>query len=120
GHTHGPAPLPAESLYRRCDPELLAFATTAELDGEVDTVGQARALEALELGVRMRAPGYNLFVLGPSGSRRHKITEDFLADEASGRPAPPDWCYLNNFAEDRKPIAVRLPPGRGSKLRSDM
>ncbi|HEY8521928.1 MAG TPA: ATP-binding protein [Gammaproteobacteria bacterium] len=116
----GPAPLDAVSLYRRCDPALVPFATTAEVGGAVDSVGQARALDALAFGVRTQAFGYNLFVLGPSGSGRHEITRDFLEREAAKRPPPPDWCYLHNFEEERKPIAVRLPAGLGAELRADM
>ena len=35
-------------------------------------------------------------------------------------PAPPDWCYVHNFQETHKPRALRLPAGRGCRLRGDM
>ena len=116
-----PVPLGTDLLNRRCDPQALPFATTAELDGEADvTLGQERALHALRFGVQMRAAGYNLFVLGPAGSRRHRLVQDFLAAEVKNRPPPFDWVYLNNFADDRKPIVVRLPAGLGAELRRNM
>ena len=115
-----PAALAAADLYTHCNPDVFAFATTAELpDGDV-TVGQSRALAALDFGVRIRNHGYNLFVLGPSGSERHRIIEEFLRARAAEARAPDDWCYLNNFDDERKPIVVRLPPGRGTELRHDM
>jgi lon-related putative ATP-dependent protease len=113
----GPAPLPADDLYRYCDANALPFETTAEV-GDLDlSLGQTRAAEALELGARIPSDGFNLFVLGPPGSHRHRIVEDFLKREAGHKPTPADWCYLNNFAEPRKPIALALEPGRGGKLR---
>ncbi len=116
----GPEPLSAEALYRRCDPETLPFATTAEL-GDFDlAVGQSRATEALELAARIPSEGFNLFVLGPPGSHRHRIAREFLEREAARRERPADWCYLNNFAEPRKPVALSLPPGRGAALRDEM
>jgi lon-related putative ATP-dependent protease len=99
----------------------LPFETTAELAGDFGlAIGQARVVEALELAARIPHEGFNLFVLGPPGSHRHKITEDFLRREAARRSTPSDSCYLNNFAEPRKPIALSLPAGRGRELRDDM
>jgi hypothetical protein len=56
---------------------------------------------------------YNVFVLGPSGFHRHRIVQAQVERAAARRDVPPDWCYLHNFEDGRKPIAVRLPPGRG-------
>ena len=112
--------LAPEHLYRKCDIDSLPFTTTAELQDLDVAIGQARALAALQFAVGMRAHGYNLFVLGRSGSQRRRITEAFLRREEARRAEPFDWCYLNNFEDERKPIAVRLPRGRGGELRRDM
>lgn len=115
-----PTALDPSALHRACDPESLPFKTTAELDGEDVSVGQSRALTALDFGVRIRNSGYNLFVLGRSGSQRHRIVEEFLAAHDGGRTRPCDWVYLNNFDDERKPIAVSLPAGKGAGLCTDM
>jgi hypothetical protein len=97
-----PAPqaLDVSALYRRCDPALLDFATTAELTDSAPTiVGQARAVEAVRFGIDIRRPGYNLFVLGEPGSGRHSAVRRLLEAKAAGEPAPSDWCYVYNFAE---------------------
>jgi lon-related putative ATP-dependent protease len=39
---------------------------------------------------------------------------------ARTRPTPPDWVYVYNFADPDRPKAIRLPPGRGEALASDM
>jgi lon-related putative ATP-dependent protease len=114
------APLSAAQLYTRCNADVFSFATTAELDGLKIAVGHDRARSALEFGIRIRDHGYNLFVLGRGGSERHRIVEEFLADRAPDTGPPADWCYLNNFGDERKPIAVRLPAGRGTRFRQDV
>lgn len=116
----GPAALEPCALYRRCDPQQLPFTTSAELEDIDVTVGQTRALAALEFGLGMQSDGYNLFVLGRAGSHRHRIVRDFLEAKAPERGAPTDWCYLHDFEDERKPLAVRLPAGRGRELRQDM
>ena len=57
----------------------------------------ARAREALELGLAMQEPGFNVFVVGDDRTGRMTGTLAFLEDEMAKRPVPPDWVYLNNF-----------------------
>ncbi len=117
-----PAPqaLDVSALYRRCDPEQFDFQTTAELTAATEIVGQARAVDAVRLGIEMRRPGYNLFVLGEPGSGRHCAVRRLLEGTASGEAVPSDWCYVYNFAEANKPRLLRVPAGRGGQLREDM
>jgi lon-related putative ATP-dependent protease len=37
-----------------------------------------------------------------------------------GEPVPPDLCYVFNFAEPHKPIAIELPPGKAAEFRGEM
>jgi lon-related putative ATP-dependent protease len=113
-------PLPPEALFHPCDPDEFDFETTEKLEDLVRMVGQDRAVEAVRFGAAMPVDGYNLFVLGPSGTGRHRFVREFLAREAGERPVAPDWCYVNNFAEPHKPRALELPAGRGTKLRDDV
>jgi lon-related putative ATP-dependent protease len=113
-------PLDAQALYTPCDPATLDFSSTAALaDIDVGSL-QPRAVEALRLGLDMRHEGYNLFVVGESGSGRHAILEQLLASERrSGEPAA-DWCYVNNFDAPTHSHLLRLPAGRGARLAEDM
>lgn len=77
-------------------------------------------MEALDFGVHIRQPGFNVFVLGPPGSHRHEIVEQFLTRRAPAADDSSDWCYVNNFDDERKPLALKLPAGRGALLRRDM
>ncbi|HEX7079999.1 MAG TPA: AAA family ATPase [Gammaproteobacteria bacterium] len=115
-----PAPLSPDALYRRCDPASLSFSTTAELGDTELAVGQDRLLDALDFGVHVGHDGFNIFVLGPSGSLKHAMVEEFLRKRAPARAGSLDWCYVNNFDEERKPRVLALPAGRGTVLRRDM
>jgi hypothetical protein len=106
------AALAADRLYRPADLSSLPFHTTAELEPIDGLVGQQRAAEAIGFGTRMRKPGFNLFVIGPSEGRMQQTVESVLRAAAREKPIPPDWVYVNNFREPHKPVAIELPAGR--------
>ena len=112
--------LTPEQLRRTCDPLQFAFATTAELTVGHEVPGQRRANEALEFGVGMRQAGYNLFVVGAPGVGRRTLVERVLRDQPPPASQLKDWCYVNNFADQQRPIALELPAGRGPQLRDDL
>ncbi|MFN0299739.1 MAG: Lon-like protease helical domain-containing protein, partial [Burkholderiales bacterium] len=111
--------LPAQ-LRRSCRAEDLEFATTAELAGSLEPIGQSRAVDALKLAVGVAHEGYNLFALGPAGVGKRTTVEALLRTTARGQPRPDDWCYVNNFVEPRRPIAIAMPAGQAAKLKKDM
>jgi lon-related putative ATP-dependent protease len=115
-----PEPLAPEVLYKRCDPGLFGFETTAELPDLTEVIGQARAIGAVHFGVNIRREGYNLYVMGPPGIGKHTLVRQFLQQKADACVTPDDWCYVNNFETPHKPHALRLPPGRGMELKHDM
>jgi lon-related putative ATP-dependent protease len=113
-------PLSPESLCRRCVPADFKFETTAELENQPGFVGQQRAQTSLAFGAGIRRDGYNLFVMGPPGAGKHAMVGQYLRARAAEEPKPNDWVYVNNFKRPHKPLAVELPPGRGSALAADM
>src|SRR5262245_29263150 len=113
-------PLPAVLLCHRCAAADLPFALSSELEEAPGLIGQERAIEAITLAMRMRGKGYNAYALGPSGTGRHSIIEELLRKQAESEPTPPDWCYVNNFADPQKPRRLRLPTGRGAGLAAAM
>src|SRR5262252_8718351 len=113
-------PLPAALLCHRCTAADLAFTLSSELKEVPGLIGQERAVEAISLAMRMRGKGYNVYALGPSGTGRHSQIEALLRQQAESEPTPPDWCYVNNFADPQKPRRLRLPAGRGAGLAAAM
>ncbi|MGE5691336.1 MAG: Lon-like protease helical domain-containing protein, partial [Pseudomonadota bacterium] len=112
--------LPPDRLSRRLDPATLPFETTAEVEPLVGTVGQPRAVAALEFGLRASSHGFNVFVAGTPGSGRFTTAFDHVQQIAAALPAPDDWVYVHNFAAPDRPRALRLPAGRGTGLAEDM
>ena len=115
-----PAALEPSQLYRTSAQDLAQFGDTRELVDLDIALGQERALRALEFGVGMHEHGYNLFVLGRSGSQRRRIAQDFLNREVVKLAFPDDWVYVNNFAAPDRPKAIRLPSGVGLDLKAGM
>src|SRR3972149_286067 len=112
-------PLKPDALRRVCQPESLPFGGTEELQRLEEVVAQGRAVEAITFGVGIRGAGFNLFVLGPPGTGKTTAIKRFLAREASKLATPPDWCYVNNFADPQRPRALRLPPGLARVFQAD-
>ena len=117
--TTKPALEPAK-LRRICNLKLLDFDTTAELSTLEETVGQKRALGALRFGIGIEHEGYNLYALGSQGVGKHPMVREALERHAGTLPTPPDWCYINNFDNPQKPLALRMPPGMSVGLKRDM
>lgn len=109
-----------EAIYRVCDPELLPFKTTETLEAYAGFFGQERAIEALEFGVGMHRPGYNLFVMGNPHTGRFSFAMESLRAVAKKERKPGDWVYLNNLKDRRHPTALQLPAGKAQQFKRDV
>ena len=112
--------LAVSQLYHKCDFSLFSFTTTEELEPLEDPIGQKNALEAIDFAANIKQDGYNLFAMGASGSGKHSTVMSFLQKKAIKEKAPSDWCYVNNFKDPRKPIAIEFPCGQAIKFKDDM
>ncbi len=112
--------LTPDRLYTVCDFPGTPFVSTEELADLVGMLGQERAAEALDFGLAIRSEGYNLFVMGPAGTGKRTLVMDLLRQAAARGAVPPDWVYVNNFAQPHRPRAISLPAGRGKTLKADM
>ena len=112
-------PLSPESLRWICAPDSLPFDSTEDLQSLEEIVAQERAVQAIAFGVGIHSAGFNLFALGPPGTGKAMAIRHFLTREAAKLPTPPDWCYVNNFADPHQPQAIRLQPGRAHPFRED-
>ncbi len=105
----------AEAAIRAAAPE-----SGGEEWGKV-VIGQPRALEAIRMGVRVRARGYNIHVSGAPGTGRRTAVLRVLRDEAPASAAQlNDIVYVYNFASPLEPTALTLPAGGGRALKRDL
>lgn len=103
--------LPLNVLKAKIDLSDIDF--TAPLDSHSTILGQERAQSALEFGIAMPNSGYNIFVMGETGSGRLSMIMQYLHALAPRKSAPPSYAYVDNFDNSREPIAIKLPAEQG-------
>ena len=112
--------LAPEALTRPFSAEQFSFSTTNDLEPFRGVLGQERAVEALQFGVAMPRPGYNVFVMGEPGTGRFSFVKRYLKAEGKRLQTPADWVYVNNFDEPREPRALELPSGTAGAFIGDI
>ncbi len=112
--------VPISMLAPVIGPGQLGFENTGELEPLSEIIGQERAVEALEFGLNMKSPGFNLYVSGPAGTGKGTLIRQMVKRMAQATPASPDWCYVNNFQDPSRPTCLALPAGQGASFKGEM
>ncbi len=114
--------IPVENLRWHCDPNLFDFKCTKDIVPLQEFVGQDRATKALEFGLFMNRPGYNIYVAGITGTGKTSMVKSFIKQvmEKSNKGAPDDWCYVYDFTSKDTPQIINLPAGHGKILKNDI
>jgi lon-related putative ATP-dependent protease len=112
--------VPIDKLTGNYDASSLDFDTTEDVADLEGTLGQDRAMSALELGLGIDAPGFNLYVSGVAGTGRNTALRGYLSRIAADRPTPPDWGYVYNFQDPTQPLTIQLPCGMMREFAQDM
>ena len=114
--------VPTSKLKKSCNiEEDLEFCKTSKDVNVLESViGQDRAVKSMEFGLSMGAAGYNMFILGHQGTGKSTYAQSVVSKVAKKKQVPNDWCYINNFSEWDKPLAISLPPGQGKVFQKDM
>jgi predicted ATP-dependent protease len=109
--------MPAKRLAA-ADVSLPRFDPGTASEGELfDLSSHRRARKALEFGLSISDPRFNVFVLGIERSGRMTATREFLEKASADTPAPDDWLYLNNFQRPSEPRPVAVSAGTGREFR---
>jgi len=119
--------VPAESLTWHCEPSLLPFNCTSDMVPLEDFIGQERAIRAIEFGLGVTKPGFNIFVTGLTGTGKTTIIKAFLKKVTAERAhpeknsyTPEDWCYVYNFTDSDRPQVLNIRRGWGKILKKDL
>ena len=106
------AELTPDELRGVCSVDLFQFADTSQLDPLDEVIGQKRAVQAIDFGLNMKSPGYNIFVTGITGTGKSSIVKEIIGKFAAELPAPDDWCMVNNFKDEYCPKTFEVPSGK--------
>jgi lon-related putative ATP-dependent protease len=101
--------------------EQLDFDTTEELSAiDEEIIGQNRAADSLDFGMRVDKNGYNIFMVGESGTGKSTYAKNMTEEKAAEMEQPKDILYVFNFSEPEEPRVMRVPAGMGNDLKNDM
>jgi lon-related putative ATP-dependent protease len=100
--------------------ELPQFETTEQVECYDTVIGQKRAVESIELGLHMESKEYNIFISGKAGTGKTGYIVRKIEEYAKELPAPQDWCYVYNFEQPNRPMAISLQAGKANCFKEDM
>lgn len=108
----------------RLDPEVVRFAISAE-EIEADdegfrpgrTIGQPRAIQALQLAIAIRAKGYNVFCAGSAGTGKRSTVMRMLQEQPFRPELLRDVAFVNNFAQPDRPRVLYFSAGDAARFR---
>lgn len=83
-------------------------------------IGQDKAIESIKLGLDVKSIGYNIFVTGPAGTGRTTTIKMLLEQLSYEDPNLNDYCYVNNFKNEDRPIVLTFEAGEGRRFKKDM
>ena len=102
------------------DPQVFKFKNTSTVRPLDEVIGQTRAVQAIEFGLNMNSPGYNIFVTGIEGTGKSTIVQDIVGEHAKALPPCCDWCMVNNFIDEFCPKTISVPTGQALKFKKQM
>lgn len=117
------------SLYKGLDAEELKWIVNpAELnyeeyeftEGDEVIIGQEKAIKALQVGIEIKSPGYNIFITGLSGTGKLTTIKKLLEVISPVEADLKDYVYVNNFNDEDRPTLLELPAGTAVKFKKDM
>lgn len=96
------------------------FKTTKDIVPRQDIIGQDRAVQAIEFGLKMKKKGYNIYVAGVSGLGRTSYTHELIKKHSKTKENLKDWLYVNNFKNTNEPTTLCFDAGQGKIFKKDI
>jgi lon-related putative ATP-dependent protease len=107
------APLKAAQVYSACQSSFFKFEDTRQIKPSDEIISQDAAVRAIDVGLGIRKPGYNIYVSGYSGSGKTGVIQNFVERFAKKLREPNDWIYVFDFQKRDTPRAIQLRTGEG-------
>ncbi len=79
---------------------------------EYSLLGQERAIQALQFGIAMAHPGYNIYVMGETGTGKLSLVQQQLQRGTENKEVVCPYAYVNNFKAIKEPKVIKLPHGQ--------
>jgi hypothetical protein len=108
--------VPVKQLRKDVDLSKLKFKTTEDIPPLATVIGQDRAVKAIDFGLAIEDPSYNIFVTGFRGTGRTTIVRDLLDKIATSPSKPEDRIFVYNFENPDEPKAISLPSKNAKSL----
>jgi lon-related putative ATP-dependent protease len=116
-----------QNSHRELTARDVAFSITKEevetlsgKNGTPDIIGQPRAIQALKMGIEIRAKGYNVFVSGLSGTGKRTAITRLLEEYRPEKLSLTDIALVYNFRSPYNPKALYFTAGSGNKFKKDI
>lgn len=112
--------LDKDEVYMNCRTETLSLEAHQGEEPNYDIISQPRAVRAIQLGLGIQKPGYNIYVAGIQGTGKNSVIKTFLKKRAQGFPTPGDWIYVYNFKNPESPHAMELATAMAKRFKKQM
>ncbi|MEW6586635.1 MAG: ATP-binding protein, partial [Nitrospirota bacterium] len=118
--------VPTEKLRWVCPEDMFPFECTTDIEPLKEFIGQERAIDSIDFGLKLERAGYNLFLTGLTGTGKASTVKTKLERFIEKRKAEGivyhlnDWCYVHDFSDHDHPRILKLPQGLGRAFANDM
>jgi len=112
--------LKSEELKWVVNPKECIIEEEKSTDGDEVIIGQEKAIKALQVGIEIKNPGYNIFITGLSGTGKLTTIKKLLEVISPVEVELKDYVYVNNFNDEDRPILLEMPAGTAIKFKKDM
>ncbi len=113
-----------EQLKRKCDLSNYEFENTKDIIEDANfektkLIGQEKGKKAIKLGLEIKEKGYNVFIVGDSGTGRNTYANKYCQEIAKNEPVPEDLMYVYNFQTPKEPKLLKVKAGLGKEFKSE-
>lgn len=96
------------------------FKTTEDIIPFKGIIGQETAKKFIEMGLEINKKEYNIYISGHRGTGKTTYILEKIENYAKTLSTPNDWCYAYNFKDENNPVALSLPPNKGTEFKKDI